>query len=133
MRPALLPNSLIAMEIRAITKYPRISSQKALDVAREIQGLTAARALEVLQFTPRKSARLLEKTLRAAVANAHEYNRHHDEKIGVERLVVKEAQVGRGPQLPRWKAAARGRAAPRLRRSSHIRIVLTDASAKKAR
>ena len=121
------------MEILAITRYPRISAQKAQEVAREIQGLSAARALETLQFTPRKGARLLEKTLRAAVANAHEYNRHHNEKIGVDRLVVKEARVGRGPQIARFKAAARGRAAPRLRRSSHIRIVLSDLLPKKAK
>lgn len=121
------------MEVRAITKYSRMSSQKGHDVAREIQGLSAARALEILQFTPRKAARLLEKTLRAAVANAHEYNRHHSEKIGLDRLMVKEAQVGRGPQIARWKAAARGRAAPRLRRSSHIRIILSDVPRRKAR
>ena len=116
------------MEVKAISKYARMSCQKGHDVAREIQGLSAARALEILQFTPRKSARLLEKTLRSAVANAHEYNRRHNEKISVERLVVMEAQFGRGSQMNRHKASARGRAAPRIRRSSHVRIVLSDES-----
>lgn len=114
------------MDVLAVTKYQRISCQKGQEVAREVQGLSASRALEILQFTPRKAARLLEKTLRSAIANAHEYNRRHNKKIEIEQLVVKEAQFHRGPQMRRWKAAARGRAAPRLRRTSHVRVVLSD-------
>ncbi len=114
------------MEVRAITKYARMSCQKGHDVARKIQGMPAVRALEILQFTPKKSARLLEKTLRSAVANADQSTRQQGGKFDSTLWNVKEAQFSRGPQSNRFKAGARGSAKPRIRRSCHVRVVLSD-------
>jgi len=109
------------MEVQAITKYARMSPKKVREVARVIQGRPAAEAIELVSFIPRKSARLIGKTLKSAVANAE-----NNAELSVENLVVKRALVEAGPALNRFKAAARGSAAPRKKRMSHIRIVLSD-------
>jgi len=97
-----------------------MSHQKMREVTREIQGLPASQALDVLKFTPRKSARIVMKTLRSAIANAE-----NNASLAADTLIVKEAVVGTGPTFKRWKASARGMAAPRLRRTCNIKIVLS--------
>lgn len=109
------------MEVRSIYKYARISPLKARDVAREIQGLPVSQAIDILTFTPRKAAQLINKTLKSAVANAE--NNH---ELNAETLVVKEATVGKGPTFRRFKARARGSAAAIRKPTSHIRIIVTD-------
>jgi large subunit ribosomal protein L22 len=91
------------------------------EVTREIQGLPVAAALDVLAFTPKKAAFLIGKTLKSAVANAE-----NNANLKVDTLVVKEAVAGEGPTLKRIMARARGSASGILKRTSHIRIVLTD-------
>ncbi len=109
------------MQVKSIYKYARISAFKAREVTREIQGLPAAAALDLLAFTPRKAAALVAKTLKSAVANAENNN-----NLRVDKLVVKEAVVGEGPTAKRHQPKARGSAGPILKRTSHIRIILTD-------
>jgi large subunit ribosomal protein L22 len=109
------------MEVLATTKYQRMSPSKVGDVTRMIQGLSASRALEVLRFIPRKSARLVEKTLKSAIANAT-----NNAKLAPDTLLVKQAVANEGPRLKRWQPKARGSAGPIIKRTSHIRIVLTD-------
>ncbi len=109
------------MLVRSTTKYARISPKKARDVAREIQGLPVSVALDALTYTPRKSAYLIGKTLKSAVANAE--NNH---ELSADELIVKEAVVGDGPTLKRFKPRARGSAGAIRKRTSHIFITLTD-------
>jgi len=109
------------MEVRSIYKYARISPFKVREVTREIQGLPVSAALDVLAFTPKKAAFLIGKTLRSAVANAE-----NNANLKPEGLVVKEAIVGEGPTLKRLMARARGSGSRILKRTSHIRIVLSD-------
>jgi large subunit ribosomal protein L22 len=109
------------MEVRSIYRYARISPFKVREVTREIQGLPVSAALDVLAFTPKKAALLIGKTLKSAVANAE-----NNANLKVDGLVVKEAVVGEGPTLKRIMARARGSASGILKRTSHIRIVLTD-------
>ena len=111
------------MEVTAYTRYTRISARKAREVARELRGRPANDALELLKFIPRKAARLLYKTLHSAVANAE--NNHN---LNSDDLVIKEAIVEEGPAFRRFKAAARGSAKPIRKRTSHLRIVLTESS-----
>ena len=98
-----------------------MSPSKVGEVTRMIQGQSASRALEVLRFVPRKSARLIEKTLKSAIANAT-----NNAKLAPDALTVKQAVANEGPRLKRWQPKARGSAGPILKRTSHIRIVLTD-------
>lgn len=109
------------MLVRSTTKYARISPKKARDVAREIQGLAVSDALDTLTYTPKKSAHLIGKTLKSAVANAE--NNH---ELSADELIVKEAVIGEGPTLKRFKPRARGSAGAIRKRTSHIFITLTD-------
>src|ERR687888_2756681 len=109
------------MEVRSIYRYARISPFKVREVTREIQGLPVSAALDVLTFTPKKAAFLIGKTLKSAVANAE-----NNANLKVDGLVVKEATVGEGPTMKRMMARARGSGSRILKRSSRIRIVLTD-------
>src|SRR5206468_2914983 len=109
------------MEVRSIHKYARISPYKAREVTREIQGLPVSAALDLLAFTPKKAAFLISKTLKSAIANAE-----NNANLKPDGMVVKEAIVGEGPTLKRIMARARGSASRILKRTSHIRIVLSD-------
>jgi large subunit ribosomal protein L22 len=111
------------MEAIAIDKYLRTSPRKARQVAASIRGRGAGDALNTLALTPRKAARLIEKVLKSAVANAREKGGRAE----LEALTVSEIQVGPGPTLKRWLPRARGRATPIRKRTSHIRIILRDA------
>jgi large subunit ribosomal protein L22 len=109
------------MEVRSIYKYARISPFKVREVTREIQGLPVSAALDLLAFTPKKAYFLIGKTLKSAIANAE-----NNANLKPDGLVVKEAVVGEGPTLKRMMARARGSGSGILKRTSHIRIVLSD-------
>ena len=109
------------MEIISTYRFARISAFKAREVTREIQGRSASDALDLLTFSPKKAAVLVKKTLRSAIANAE-----NNAELKVDSLLVKEAVVGEGPTFKRFRARARGSASPLRKRTSHIRIVLSD-------
>lgn len=109
------------MQVKSIYRNARISAFKAREVTREIQGLPATDALDLLRFIPKKAAGLVRKTLASAVANAENNN-----NLNPSDLVVQEAVVGEGPTFKRFQPKARGSAGPIRKRTSHIRIILTD-------
>src|SRR3954467_776190 len=109
------------MEVRSIYRYARISPFKVREVTRAIQGLPVAAALDLLAFTPKKAAFLINKTLKSAIANAE-----NNANLKVDGLVVKEAVVGEGPTMKRMMPRARGSGSRILKRPSHIRIILSD-------
>ncbi|OAI42628.1 hypothetical protein AYO41_03905 [Verrucomicrobia bacterium SCGC AG-212-E04] len=109
------------MEALSLYKYARMSPYKVRELTREIQGLPASEALDIINFSPLKAARLVGQTLRSAIANAE--NNH---QMAVAKLMIKEATVGEGPTLKRIMPRARGSASPIRKRTSHIKIILTD-------
>ena len=109
------------MQVKAYTKYARMSPQKVRKVARAIQGRNAAEALEMLNLIPRKSARLIGKTLKSAIANAE--NNHG---LDVDDLVVHSAYVGKNMMLKRGRPRARGRYGRILKPFSQITIVVRE-------
>jgi large subunit ribosomal protein L22 len=109
------------METHAITKNFPMSPQKAREVLRQIQGMSAEAASNALAVTPRKSARVALKTLKSAIANAE-----NNKGAKVESLRVKEAVVGAATTLKRFTPKARGSAGPTLKRRCHVKIVLSD-------
>jgi large subunit ribosomal protein L22 len=115
------------MEVKAITKFARISAFKAREVTRHIQGLPVGDAVDLLRFSPQKAARLALKTLNSAIANAENNN-----GLSAGSLVVKEAVVGEGPTFKRFQPKARGSAGPIRKRTSHIRIILAEKPEEKA-
>ena len=102
-------------------KNVRMSSQKMREVVRQIQGLPALQAQAVLRVVPRKSARLVAKTLDSAIANAENNN-----NVKAEKLRVKEAVAGAATTIKRFTPKARGSAGPILKRNCHIKITLSD-------
>jgi large subunit ribosomal protein L22 len=109
------------MEVQALTRYARMSPKKMREEANTIQGRKAPEAVDYLTLIPRKSARLIAKTLKSAIANAENNN-----NLSADSLIVKLAIIENGPVLKRFKAGARGTAMPRRKKMSHIRIVLSD-------
>jgi large subunit ribosomal protein L22 len=109
------------MQATAILKYVRVSAQKGRLVADQIRGLPVARALELLQFSPKKAAGHVRKVLESAIANAE-----HNEGADVDELKVATIQVDGGPTLRRFHSRAKGRGVRILKRTSHITVVVSD-------
>ena len=109
------------MQVRSTYRYAKISPFKVREVTRAIQGLPVSAALDLVAFSPKKAAGLIAKTLKSAVANAE-----NNANLRVDGLVVKEATVGEGPTMKRLMTRARGSGSRILKRSAHIRIILTD-------
>lgn len=112
------------MQARAQAKNIRISPQKARLVTRMIHGSSVGEAQRVLHFTPKKAARIVEKVLASAVANARVQG------VSSSELRVVEAKADEGMRLKRFKPEARGRAGRRTHRYSHITVTVgvTDTS-----
>ena len=109
------------MEVTAITRNARMSAFKGRPLCRACQGLAASEALKVVEFSPRKAAAILRKTLLSAIANAkNNYN------LDVAGLTVKLCVFDVSIRARRYWPTARGSAHPIARRLCHCKVVLTD-------
>ena len=115
------------MEVQALTRNTRMSPKKMREVTRQIQGRRVPDAVDLLALIPCKSARLVLKTLKSAIANAE-----NNPKVNLtaDQLTVFRALIENGTALRRYKAGPRGSAMPRRKKMSHIRIVLSDEAKK---
>ncbi|BEP30122.1 50S ribosomal protein L22 [Helicovermis profundi] len=109
------------MQAKAVAKHVRISPRKVKAIANLVRGKSAKEARAILQFTPRKGARLMLKVLDSAVANAE--NNHN---MNVEDLYISEVYANQGPTMKRFTAGSMGRANPMLRRTSHIGVAVSE-------
>lgn len=109
------------MEAKAIARYIRISPLKVNFICREIKNKQVDEALNILKFTPKRGAKVLEKVLNSAIANAE-----NNLSLDRENLYVTEAYANDGPHMKRWRPKARGMAYPILKRSSHIGVVIKE-------
>ncbi len=109
------------MEVRAVSKYVRISPQKVRKVVSDIKGKPVESGLQKLKFMPQKAANIVEKIIRSAVANADQ-----NADIDIDLLVIRNITADQGPTLKRWKARARGRGSRILKRTSHITVILAE-------
>jgi large subunit ribosomal protein L22 len=109
------------MEARAVTRHVRISPRKARLVADLIRGKQVEEALLILRFAPKKAARLLMKTLRAAIANATD-----TQNVDPDALYVKRTYIDGGMTLKRIIPRAHGRATPIRKRTSHFTVVVDE-------
>jgi large subunit ribosomal protein L22 len=109
------------MEYRAIHRYADMSPRKIRPVAELIRGKMADEALELLQYLPSRSARLVEQVLKSALGNAEDRGAHD-----IEELFVSESRVDGGPMMKRIQPRARGTAYPIKRRCAHIHVALWD-------
>ncbi len=113
------------MRTRAVARYARVSPAKARLVLRLVQGRRAGEALAILQHTRRAAARLIEKLLRSAIANAE----HNHQVRGLDDLMVVTAVADCGPSMKRVSPRAMGRAYFIRHRASHLTIELSDEEA----
>lgn len=96
-----------------------MSPRKVRLVVDAVRGMAVEPALAQLSFMPRAAARPVKKLLESAIANAE-----HNFKLDRDGLFIKAALVNQGPTLKRWRPRAMGTAAPILKRTSHITLVL---------
>jgi len=109
------------MEVRATTRYTRISPLKLRLPIAEVKGKNAEQALTLLKFMPLKAAGIMYKTLQSAISNAE-----HNNELDVDKLIVKNIIVDQGPSMKRFRPRARGRASRILKRSCHLTVIVED-------
>jgi len=107
------------MEIMAKSSYIRTSARKLRLVVPLAKGFPPERAITALEQSTKRATIPLIKTIKQAVANAV-----NNLKLEEKNLMIKNILIEEGPTYKRWRPAARGRAVPRLKRTSHIRVIL---------
>ena len=113
-----------AQQFFAKHRYARLTARKARLTADQIRGLGVNQALEILQFSPTRSATFYLKVLKSAVANAS-----HDENVNVNKLVVSDCRADDGPLHMgriRWRPGPQGRAMPFRKRTSHLTVTVME-------
>ena len=116
-----MPRPVADNEAKAVVKNMRISPQKLNLIATMIRKMDVSKALAALEFSRRRISNDVKKALESAIANAE--NNH---SLDVDRLVVKEAYVGKSVVMKRFRARARGRGSRILKPLSHLTIVVSE-------
>jgi len=109
------------MAFEAVHRYARISPRKVRPLADMIRGKFADEALDILRYQPQRGARMLEKVLKSALANAEERR-----ATGMESMIVVDARVDGGPMFKRIRPRARGMAYLIRKRMSHIHVSVDE-------
>lgn len=109
------------MQVQAKTKHLPISPQKLRLVCDQVRGMEAEQAMVVLDYMSQKGAGLIRKTLGSAIANAQ-----NNFDLRPDTLYISEIYAGDGPRLRRFKAGARGRYKPRIKRTAHLTVILAQ-------
>lgn len=110
-------------QAKAEAKWVRISPRKVKRVIGAVKGKAAAEALSLLKFMPQKGARILEKVIKSAVANAK-----NNYKMKEENLYISQIYVTQGLSFVRYKPRARGRMDTIKKRTSHVRVCVSSRS-----
>ncbi len=116
-------SSIPVIEAMATAKHLRLSPRKARSIVNTIRGEKVDKAFTILEFSPQKTARIVLKILKSAVANAE-----NNFQLSVDHLIVSEAFVNDGPRMKRVWPRGRGRADILQKRMSHITVVVKDQS-----
>ena len=106
-------------QIKARAKWVKSAPRKIQRIVDVVRGMSAAGALTQLKFMPQKAARILEKVIKSAVANAK-----HNYKMEESKMIIQEAFVNKGVVMKRFQPRARGRAFPIKKRTSHVTVSL---------
>ena len=112
---------------RAQVRHVRMSATKAREVLDLIRGLPVGEAADVLRFTERGAANVIDRCLTSAVANAQ-----HNDELDPDTLYVSTCYADEGPTLKRWRPRARGRATRIRKRMCHITIIVSPMPAEMA-
>lgn len=107
-------------EVKAQFKNAKSSAQKVRIVVDKIRGLPVEGALNILTFSTKKAAQLVQKVLMSAIANAENNN-----GLDIDTLKISKAFVDEGSTAKRWRARAKGRGARILKRTCHITVIVS--------
>ncbi len=110
------------MGYRASHRNARISARKVRPLANMVRGRLADEAVELLKVQPQRGARMLEKVIKSAIANAQDPEQNGGRKIEVDELIISDLRVDGGPTFKRIRPRARGMAFGILRRMAHISV-----------
>ena len=109
------------MEVKATARQVRISATKVRQVLALIRGKKASDALLILKYTPNKGARVAEKVLKSAIANAE-----HNYGLDMDKLVVKEVMADQGSYMKRFRPVSMGRAHAFRHHTCHVSVVVGE-------
>src|SRR6185437_14499009 len=109
------------MEVKAIAKSVRISPRKLRLVAEAVKHMSVDKAYGTLEITHKRAARIIQKTLKSAVANAI-----NNAKLDQKNLVIASVTVNESQPFKRFRPSTRGRIHPYKKRGSHLTIILTE-------
>jgi large subunit ribosomal protein L22 len=109
------------MEVKAVTRYVRISPLKVRLVMDVVRGMPVAKALSTLQYMPQKAAREVARTIKSAAANAE-----HNFDMDRDALKVAKIFADQGPVLKRMMPRARGSANGIRKPTTHITVIVDD-------
>ena len=107
--------------VKAVYKNLRSSPRKINDILRSIRGKKADIALRNLQFSEKRVSKEISKTIKSAVANAENNN-----QLDIDNLFIKEAYVGKGMVMKRYRPRARGRAGEIKKPFSNLTIIVSE-------
>lgn len=109
------------MEVRAVVRFVSISPQKLRLVIDQVRGMDAPEAVTTLKFMPQKGAAFVSKAVASAMANAE-----NNFDLDPTSMYVQTIFADEGPTQRRFKAGARGRYKPRVKRTSHLTVILAE-------
>lgn len=109
------------MQTSAILRSVRLSPQKGRLVADQVRGLAVDKALNILKFSPKKGARIIQKVVESAIANAE-----HNDGADIDELKITRILVEQGPVFKRFRPRAKGRASKILKPTCHIFVTVGD-------
>ncbi|MCC9945471.1 50S ribosomal protein L22 [Streptococcus agalactiae] len=104
---------------KAMARTVRVSPRKTRLVLDLIRGKNVADAIAILKFTPNKAARVIEKTLNSAIANA-------ENNFGLEKANLVVSETFEGPTMKRFRPRAKGSASPINKRTTHVTVVVSE-------
>lgn len=116
------------MIVKATAKQVRISPRKTNLVAALVRGRSTSDAKVILDHTPKRAAKAIQKVLKSAVANAET-----NHKLASDSLQIQSIEVSPGSTLKRFHFASRGRVHPIRHRSSHITVIISDNASNKGK
>ena len=111
------------MQTSAVLRSVRLSPQKGRLVADQVRGLAVDKALNLLKFSPKKGARIIQKVVESAIANAE-----HNDGADIDELKITRILVEQGPVFKRFRPRAKGRASKILKPTCHIFVTVGDES-----
>lgn len=114
------------MIFRSTHRYARISPRKVRPLADLVRGKFVDEALDILRYQPHRGARMLEKVIKTALANAQDPDQNPGRMVDENNLFISEVCVDGGPMFKRVRPRGRGMSFLIKKRMSHIRVGIEE-------